>query len=267
MTRDDAPAMRLTVARQMIGAELLRLAKKRGFIVLVLAIVVVPLVAWTGYNVIQHASSPASNPPAGGSEHFSRLLDLLGVFMGPVAAVLVGAEAGVGDLAAGVFRDNVLTGRSRMALFLVRVPAALIVTFVAIGIGFGIGLAATFGLAGGSPTPGLSLILESIGWLALANGAVCVVAIGVASLSGSRPGTITALIGWELVLSPLLVQSESLGSLRDGVLDGVMLFLKPGPLTDGPTVSMSAAAAVVVVLAWLVIFPALGAWRALTRET
>ena len=181
----------VTVARQMVEAEFLRLRKKRGFMALVLAVVVAPLVIWTGYQVIEHASNPAAYGPAGGLEHYARMLSLLGVFMGPVAAVLIGAEAGAGDLATGVFRDNVLTGRSRMALFLARIPAALAVTFT-------------------------------------------VIAIGVASLTGSRPGTITALIGWELVLSPLLVQSASLGSARHGLLDGVLLFLKPGPIGGAP---------------------------------
>ncbi len=256
----------LTTARQMIGADLLRLRKKRGFMALVLAAVLAPLVIWTGYQVIEHASNPAHYGPAGGLDHFARMLSLLGVFMGPVAAVLIGAEAGAGDLAAGVFRDNVVTGRSRWALFCARIPAALIVTFTAIALGFLFGLAVTFAFAGGLPTPSLSLILESALWLALANGVVCVVAIGLATLTGSRPGTITTLIGWELVLSPLLVQSTSLGSLRDGLLDGVLVFLKPGPAVGGPAVAMSVGVAVLVTLAWLVLLPALGAWRTQTRD-
>ena len=100
-----------------------------------------PIVIWTGYSVIEHASNPAAYGPAGGLHHFGKMLDLLGVFMGPVAAVLIGAEAGAGDLAAGVFRDNVVTGRSRMALFLSRIPAALAVTFAVIGVAFAIGVA------------------------------------------------------------------------------------------------------------------------------
>jgi ABC-type transport system involved in multi-copper enzyme maturation permease subunit len=256
----------LTVARQMIAADLLRLRKKRGFMALVLAVVVAPLVIWTGYQVIEHASNPAQYGPAGGLAHFTRMLDLLGVFMGPVAAVLIGAEAGAGDLAAGVFRDNVLTGRSRMALFLSRIPAALAVTFAVIGIGFAIGLAVIFGFAGGLPTPSASLILESAAWLALANGAVCVIAIGVASLTGSRPGTITALIGWELVLSPLVLQATSLGSARDGLLDGVLLFLKPGPASGAPSITMAVGVAVAVAVLWLTVLPALGAWRVQTRD-
>jgi hypothetical protein len=256
----------LTIARQMIAAELLRLRKKRGFIALVLLVVLAPLVIATGYNVIQHASDPAAHGPAGGLDYFGRLLSLLGVFMGPVAAILIGAEAGAGDLAAGVFRDNVLTGRSRTALFLARIPAALAVSLSVTALGFIVGLGATFGFAGGLPTPSASLILESVAWLALANSVVCIIAIGVASLTGSRPGTITALIGWQLVLSPLLVQSTSLGSIRNGLLDGVMLFLKPGPVVGAPTITMSVAVAVLVLGAWLMALPMMGAWRTRTRD-
>ena len=259
-------SLNVTVARQMIGAEFLRLRKKRGVMALALAAVLAPLVVWTGYQVIEHASNAAQYGPAGGLDHFGKMLNLLGVFMGPVAAVLIGAEAGAGDLAAGVFRDNVLTGRSRLALFLTRIPAALAVTFAITGLALAFGLAVTFGFAGGLPTPSLSVVLESAAWLALANGLVCVIAIGVASLSGSRPGTITALIGWELVLSPLLVQSTSLGSARRGLLDGVLLFLKPGPIGGAPEILMPVAVAVIVLVAWVLVLPALGAWRMQTRD-
>ena len=55
----------LTVARQMIGADLLRLRKKRGMIALAVAVVLVPLVIMTGYDVVKHASDPAHlHPPA-----------------------------------------------------------------------------------------------------------------------------------------------------------------------------------------------------------
>jgi ABC-type transport system involved in multi-copper enzyme maturation permease subunit len=256
----------LTIARQMVSAELLRLRKKRGFIALVLLVVIAPLAIAIGYNVIEHASDPVTHGPAGGLHNYARLLDLLGVFMGPVAAILIGAEAGAGDLSAGVFRDNVVTGRSRLSLFLARIPAALIVCLTVIGLGFAVGVASTFAFAGGLATPSASLILESAAWLALANGLVCVVAIGLASLTGSRPGTITALLGWQLVLSPLLVQSVSLGSIRNGLLDGAVLFLKPGPASGAPTITMSVTVAVLVLCGWLMVLPTLGAWRTRTRD-
>jgi hypothetical protein len=67
-------------------------------------------------------------------------------------------------------------------------------------------------------------------------------------------------------LSPLLVQSAGLGSLRNGLLDGVMLFLKPGPASGAPTITMSVAVALAVLGAWLLALPALGAWRTRTRD-
>ena len=165
-----------------------------------------------------------------------------------------------------MFRDDVLTGRSRMALFLSRVPAAIAVTLTIVAIGFAVGLACVFGFAGGLPTPDASLILESLAWLALANSVVCVIAIGVASLTGSRPGTITTLIAWELVLSPLIVEASSLGSLRRGLLDSVLLFLKPGPATGSPVIPMPVVVAIVVASLWLLAAAAAGAWRMQTRD-
>jgi hypothetical protein len=165
-----------------------------------------------------------------------------------------------------VFRDNVLTGRSRTALFLARIPAAVAVTLAVTAVGFAIGLASTFGFAGGLPTPSLSVVLEAAAWLALANSAVCVIALGLGSLTGSRPATITALIGWELVLSPLIVQQVSLGSLRRGLLDAALIFFKPGPASGAPLISMSVAVAILVTVAWLLVLPALGAWRMRTRD-
>ena len=256
----------LTVARQMIGADLLRLRKKRGMIALAVAVLLVPFVIMTGYDVVKHASDPVHYSPAGGLNNYGRLLDLLGMFMGPVAAILIGAEAGAGDLAAGVFRDNALTGRSRTALFLSRIPAAIAVTLSITALAFVIGLATTFGLADGAATPSLSVILESVAWLSLANSVLCVIALGLASLTGSRTGTITGLIGWELVLSPLVVQATSLGTLRRGFLDSALIFLKPGPLTGPPGVPMPVAVAVVVTIGWLLVLPTLGAWRMRTRD-
>jgi hypothetical protein len=110
------------------------------------------------------------------------------------------------------------------------------------------------------------VILQSVAWLALANSVLCVIALGLASLTGSRTGTITALIGWELVLSPLVVQATSLGTLRRGLLDSVLMFLKPGPVTGPPGIPMPVAVAVVVTIGWLLVLPALGAWRTQTRD-
>jgi hypothetical protein len=48
-----------------------------------------------------------------------------------------------------VFRDNVLTGRSRTALFHSRIPAAVAVTLTVTAVAFATGVAATFWFADG----------------------------------------------------------------------------------------------------------------------
>jgi hypothetical protein len=64
----------------------------------------------------------------------------------------------------------------------------------------------------------------------------------------------------------MLVQGKSLGSLRDGLLDGVLMFLKPGPANGAPSISMSVAVAVAVTVLWLTVLPAVGAWRTKARD-
>ena len=59
--------------------------------------------------------------PAGGIDNFSGSIELL-TQIGVVAAILIGATVGAGDRGAGVFRELVVTGRSRLALFAARLP-------------------------------------------------------------------------------------------------------------------------------------------------
>jgi len=100
----------------------------------------------------------------------------------------------------------------------------------------------------------------------LANGTLCIVAVGLASLVGSRPATITALIGWQLVASPVLLQSNSLGSVRQVLLDGAFSQIKPGVREGEPVIGMTIAAVVVSILAWTLIASLLGAWRTATQD-
>ena len=187
--------------------------------------------------------------------------------MGPLAAVLIGAEAGAGDSSAGVFRDLVVTGRSRGALFAARVPGALALCTIVVTIAYLVLLAFTFSLAGGAPTPTASVVLQGLGWSVLVDGVVCVIALGLASATLSRPATITSLIGLELVASPIMLQSHSLGNLRKALLDASVLKLAPA-LTDGaPVLAESLAVVLVVIVAWVAVALTLGAWRTRRVDT
>lgn len=256
--------MTLITTRQMLGAEILKLRRSRGILGFAFVLSVVIVMIYFGYNAIEHASNPAVNGPAGGVFRFQRAVRVLGLFFGGLVAVLIGSEAGTADMASGVFRDLVATGRSRLALFFVRAPAAIVVTAVFNGAAFLITLAATFLFADGQPTPGLSLILQSAGWILLANAALTAFAVGVGSLTGSRAVTLTAVIGWQTVATQLLLNVTSLGGARDGLLTAALSQIAPFDFTSG--VTMATGVAVVVVTAWLVVPAALGAWRTSTRD-
>ena len=254
----------MVVARQMVAGEFLKLRKKRTLITWASLLSVGSVVVYLGWTAIRHASG-ASNAPAGGIGGFRDVLPILSLYIGLLAAVLIGAEAGAGDSATGVFRDLVVTGRSRLALFAARVPGALMLCLSLTAAAFGVIVAGTFLLAGGTPTPDAATVLQGLGWALLANGVVCVVAVGLASLLNSRPATITVLIGIQLVASPLLLRASALGSARKLLLDNSVIHLAPvGTRTEA--VAESLFVALLVVAAWALVAAGLGAWRTATMD-
>ena len=192
---------------------------------------------------------------------------ILSVFFGALSAILVGTEAGTTDTASGVFRDIVITGRERLWLFAVRVPAALIVTLALGLLALGISLAAAYGLAGSLTTPDGSYVIESVLWVCGAQAVLCVIAVGLGSLTGSRAASLTALIGWQLIAGRLLALITFLGDARDVIPNIALGALKPGaPLEDTNGLTMSRGLAVVILAAWVIVWLGLGAWRTRTRD-
>jgi ABC-type transport system involved in multi-copper enzyme maturation permease subunit len=257
------------VSRQMFGADLLKLRKKRGTLIWAFVLAVAPIVIFFAVTAIQHSSNPAKYEPAGGLHAFSDGLRVLALFFGPLAAILIGVEAGTGDASAGVFRDLVVTGRSRLALFVSRLPAALALCWAVILTGFALLIAGSFVFASNLPTPGGALIFNGLFFALFATGVLCLIAVGFASLTTSKPASITALIGWQLVASPLLVSIGSLGSARKGLLSQALAHFSPVHIDSGghgAAVTLSQGGAILVTLAWLAVFLALGAWRTRTMD-
>lgn len=255
--------MTLTIARQMFSAEVLKLRRQRPLMAFAGLLTIGVVVIFMGYLQIRHASNP-QYAPAGGLLGFQHLLRALGVFFGALAAILIGTEAGTADLSSGVFRDLVATGRSRLALFAVRAPAAIAVTLAFSAAAFGLGLLATFLFAGGTPTPSLGLVLQGAAWVALANSILAALAVGVGSLTSSRGVTLTALIGWQAIATSIIINVSSLGSVRDALLTPALGQLVPiGP---GVGVVMSTATAVIVLIGWAVVPALVGAWRTRVRD-
>lgn len=256
--------MNLTVAHQMFAAEVLKLRRQRPLMAFASLLTVGVVVIFMGYLQIRHASNPLRYGPAGGIDGFQHVIRALGIFFGALAAILIGTEAGTADLSSGVFRDLVATGRSRLALFAVRAPAAIAVTLTFSALAYGVGLIATFLFAGASPTPSLGLILQGAGWIALANSILAALAVALGSFTGSRGITLTALIGWQMVATQILLSVSSLGSVRDLLLNSALGQVVP--IGAGVGVAMSTAVAVLVLSGWAVIPALAGAWRTRTRD-
>jgi len=259
--------MTVVTVRQMVGAELLKLRRRRGIIALAAFFTVGIVLLYFGVRAIEHASNPAANGPAGGVRSLDHATVVLSVFFGSLAAILIGTEAGTSDLASGVFGDLVVTGRSRLALFAVRVPAALIVTLALALASLALSVAAAYGFADGVPTPSASFVINSVLWTCGAQALICVVAVGLGSFTGSRAISLTALIGWQVIASRLLPQISFLGHLRYAIPNIALGALKPGlTLPDANGLAPGVGVALAVIAVWALAWLAAGGWRTVSSD-
>lgn len=256
--------MTVQALREMIAADLLKLRKKRSVAGWALVLTAGISIVFYAYLVIAHATDPLHHGPAGGLRHFSNAISTLGLDFGTIAAILIGVEAGAGETADGTFRELIVTGRSRLVLLATRIPAALILALGVVASGLAIAAAVTFLFAGGDPTPSAWLVARAVAWVLLANGAVCVVAVGIGALTGSRSAALISLIAWQTIATRLLLNTSALGGARKAVLDAALGQLKPGPADRN--VTMSVLLAVVIIALWAAAAACLGGWRIRTRD-
>ena len=119
----------------LITTKNLEIRKRHGLIITVAVLLVVPTVLIYGLRLLFHAVDPHSYGLAGDPAIFSQLTNLMAEF-GFITAVALGAAAGTTDLSDGMFRHLVITGRSRLALYLARIPAGLAVTVPIVALAF-----------------------------------------------------------------------------------------------------------------------------------
>ena len=119
----------------MIATRFMELRKRRGLMItLVLVTVGFPTV-FLAIRLLLHAIAPKTYGPAGGYDVYTGMSAGVLYTFGFIVAATLGCTAGSVDLSEGMFRHLVITGRSRLALYLARIPAglAIIVSLVAIG--------------------------------------------------------------------------------------------------------------------------------------
>jgi ABC-type transport system involved in multi-copper enzyme maturation permease subunit len=247
-----------------IRAELLRLRKHRGLlwwsVLLTIGAVTTMFLIVLGY----HLDNPARYGPAGGTLGLGRALWVLSVF-GTVAAAILGASAGTSDTASGVFRDLVVTGRSRTQLFAARAVGVVAFWTPMLLAAFLISVAFTYGLAGGLATPALGQVVRDGIWVLAVTTVGLLGAVGVSVVIGSRGIAIGVLLGWQIAVSQILESISQLGVTREALFTSASQRLDPFP-GDGTVVSMSVAAAVVTMTAWTILPLLAGAWRTRTRD-
>jgi len=234
--------------RRLVAAELLKLRRRRTLLVASLALIVAPMVVSFIVLAILHAANPAKYGPAGGVDNLRGALRLL-TQIGTVAAVLIGVNAGGGDLAAGVFRELVVTGRSRVALFGARIPGGLALLLPLVAVALAIAATASVALAGPGQAPGAGLLLEYAGWVGLATALAFLLALGVSSLLDSRATSIGVLLAWQLAVAPVL-------------LGAALKRLEPST----GSASISLMTAILLIVVWTIVPLAAGAWRTRTRD-
>lgn len=120
-------------------------------------------------------------------------------------------------------------------------------------------------------------MVESGLWLELEAAIGFIVGLGLASLMGSRTVPTVLMIILEIVLTPISATAHipHTINLQRGVVGLATAHLEPSALPvvfggHGPggsgLITESTMVAVIVILGWLVVWTALGAWRVATRD-
>lgn len=256
-------------APRLISADVLKLRKRFGLVTVVSLLTVGAVVVTDAIIELLHVYSPATHGPAGGVTMLGHLAFTISA-LGAVAAAIVGATAGSGDLDSGVYRDLVVTGRSRLALFASRIPAGLLFLLPFVAAAYALEAGASVVFAGSHPHPSTYLLAVTGLWTLLKVTFYFLLALGVACLIGSRSYTIGTLLAWMLAISPLLASISALGGVRQAIPAVALDSLLPAGLGDsarqGPTIAMSVTTVAVVLVIWAAAALAAGARRDATRD-
>lgn len=247
---------------RLIRADLLKLRRRRGMLALGVALTLGLIAIMVIAAAIQHSGNALEYAPPGGLMAYRDMMFALMLMM-PVVGAMVGATAGSQDLMSGVFRDLAATGRTRVALFGSRIPAACAVVLAIAGLAAAAAAIAAFALADGSPTPHAATIVSATAGVLTTGALTAAMSVGLAALVGSKAPVITAMLAFNLALAPLLSGIEWLGDARLAIPSNALYRIGEGP-SQG--VEMGLMTAIVVVMAWAAATCGVGAWRTRTRE-
>ena len=120
----------------MIATRFMELRRRRGLMLTIILVTVGIPVGFMAIRLLLHAVAPKTYGPAGGYAIYGALVAGVLYTFGFIVAAALGVTAGSADLTDGMFRHLVITGRSRLALYLARIPAGLAIIVPAVAAGF-----------------------------------------------------------------------------------------------------------------------------------
>lgn len=240
-------------------AELRRMFRRRG---LILAGILAPALIALGIAVtleVLHIVRPAEHPVVGGQDllGFAGAVGLVSTIFGTVIGAMFGAE----DVANGTLRYLLLTGTSRLRLFLIRVPLVAIVAIVVALPALLILIIASFALPHpGQPSPGAGDIGKELLGLLVNVGVFSLIAYGIGVAIRSTGGAIAIALGLNLVgLNLLSAITILLPAAKQWMLSPAIT-----RITEGGSTSLAVALLATVI--WVAVFLVIGLGRALRTE-
>ncbi len=266
----------------LISAKVLELRKRRTLMIVTVAFTVGLPVIFYAIRLLYHLGDPARYAPTGALNAFATVGILMAEF-GFIAAVALGATAGTADLTDGMFRHLVITGRSRLALYLARIPAGLSILLALSAVGFAVACLVTAFLgspqAAGAGTLSPGAMIGAGLWLELNLVIGFTVGLGLGSLMGQRTVPVILLTVLEIIITPALA-GHALPYFLNGerlVVGVAMDQLKPAALAGGQQVGpgggvglhippMPTWAMITVIAGWIIGWSAIGVWRMVTRD-
>jgi len=123
---------------RMVTTRFMELRRRRGLMIaLVVVNIGIPTV-FLAIRLLLHAVDAKTYGPAGGYDTFTNIVAGVMYVFGFIIAATLGCTAGSADLTEGMFRHLVVTGRSRLALYLARIPAGLAIIVPMVAVGFAV---------------------------------------------------------------------------------------------------------------------------------
>lgn len=254
---------------QLVGADLLKLRRSRSLGVVTFLLTVGAVVATVAIMETLHLVNSAKHGPVGGVPDLAHFASLIGL-LGGAAAAIVGARIGAGDRDAGVYRDLVVTGRSRLALYLSRYPAGGAFLFAFVTAAYAFAAVASVVLAGSNPAPDTRLLVVTGLWTVLNVGVFYILSVAIASLLGSRSYAIGIILALRFALTPIIASISALGVVRELIPGIAIESITPAALANSarmaPHVPASSSAVAAVLLVWTIVAVVAGGWRDVTKD-